>query len=1339
MANVIKGIIKQIQPNPNKEEVYDISAKAANIASNTGALAYYSDNIGTFANDTNILVLNKTADLEFIYSATTSINGVTSTYTAIAATGREQAGDIKGLLIRGANYGNTASYLASKETGVFSFGDPGPQIQFAIAESNTYGRGALLYTNHNGGGLGGSSFHFLGMSLDLSEGGEKTGPYHEAPVNVVSDTFIAKEGIIVGTNKRSNSATFIVKSKSLYNTGFYDDDGRIALIYKDDNKSTLWLGSSITSNGAIPSSGRLILQSTFEQSKYTILYSSTTAENNYVYLPAMTGTMYLTHVANNSAVGGSTTTPVYVAENGRITAMSAISVDLINTATTASNGLMSSSDKIKINKINDTLTASQAIVTDSNGNIIAKNLTVSSPSASGTATSFITTVSQDSQGKISVAKASLPVATSSINGIGRVIGNSGINVDYDNGVATVKHSNSITANTSYSSSATTLSANGGTLVIRDFKYDNQGHITAVQDREITLSQVDNNTDEKVKQTSSSTSTNYKLLFTTSASPTSGAAAETYYNTNLQYNPGTNILSTGNLNLSGNLSVTGNTTLNNNVTINASLTTNSLIVNGNSSFSNSVSINNGLTLNNGYLTLKPFSSSYNIENSTAVGKIFYIAKNSSYEDTFYTYSNLRVNKMFAANATFNNLPMIGNQTLLQALGLSNALHFIGITSTTMTDGMTAANVTINGATHTPQIGDVVLYDHREYVWTNTSTNGTWEMLGSDASIMSSSGTSNNAANIGIIGISQSSDGTISATTGNLVQGLQTSWTDGTTNGPILSVTVNGVNATATIPTASDTQSGVITTSSQTFKGIKTFYNETTTNDDGYTGILFTIKDSTIPSNKTQSGSSTIRVYSDHRQEGSAGTNFVLQSGGNTIIGSGEAGLTYYNKIAKTINDDSTQNNVIGKWNNTSENFYLLADTSLYLEANNNIPSGETNPINRIGIMIATDGNIIPIAQELNNPGVQSLGSTNAAWKNLYLTNSIVSTTKNLSITLNNSTTKIWIYDNTTTATYNGRNITPSLYVSGTGYFYGAVEASTNFINNVNTTGGGFFIKSQDVEYGRLYVVTQGTTTTTGVARLILGNATATGNIGNAQGSIHLYSSSGTYVNILNSNTTTSVQVKIPNYNDHMVLAHVGNTNNAIGSSTTPVYVEGNGKISAGSTYAGGTKVTLNGTDDRGATTANFYAPTSSGTSGTQALVSSGANTAPVWTNITPSISITNGDGSNAPKINVSVLGQTGTTAKSLNTASTTVYGVVKLSSATNSDDEDLAATPAAVKAAYEANAYAGSIETTSAATYNTEPEVKSVKINGSTTSATTSTTNVQLIFDTSLKVLNFVFS
>ena len=68
---------------------------------------------------------------------------------------------------------------------------------------------------------------------------------------------------------------------------------------------------------------------------------------------------------------------------------------------------------------------------------------------------------------------------------------------------------------------------------------------------------------------------------------------------------------------------------------------------------------------------------------------------------------------------------------------------------------------------------------------------------------------------------------------------------------------------------------------------------------------------------------------------------------------------------------------------------------------------------------------------------------------------------------------------------------------------------------------------------------------------------------------------------------------------------------LGSTTKPVYTSAAGTFAECSTYAGGTAVTLNGSD-KGGNTASFYAPTAVGTSG-QVLMSSGSG-APSWGNV-----------------------------------------------------------------------------------------------------------------------------
>ena len=69
---------------------------------------------------------------------------------------------------------------------------------------------------------------------------------------------------------------------------------------------------------------------------------------------------------------------------------------------------------------------------------------------------------------------------------------------------------------------------------------------------------------------------------------------------------------------------------------------------------------------------------------------------------------------------------------------------------------------------------------------------------------------------------------------------------------------------------------------------------------------------------------------------------------------------------------------------------------------------------------------------------------------------------------------------------------------------------------------------------------------------------------------------------------------------------------LGSSTKPLYTSAAGTFSECSTYAGGTNVTLNGSNKSGST-ASFYAPTVAGTSG-QYLVSGGSGTAPSWSTL-----------------------------------------------------------------------------------------------------------------------------
>lgn len=241
---------------------------------------------------------------------------------------------------------------------------------------------------------------------------------------------------------------------------------------------------------------------------------------------------------------------------------------------------------------------------------------------------------------------------------------------------TIAHSNtSITAKTAAAQSAKTLTW-GGTFTLYEEKYDAYGHITGVASYNMTMP-ANPNTDEKIKQNLTSENASYKLLTTTTASPTSGTAYEANYSTNLAYNPSENKLSTGNLDLTGELDVVGNANLHNQANID-SATVGSLLVNGSANFNQ--------------IPTAP---------TAAAG----------------TSNTQLATTEFVTNATS---------------GLSSAMHFIGKATVAITDGSTT-NPSISGYDFTSdrKPGDVIIDkdDAYEYVWTIA---GAWERLGPDSS-------------------------------------------------------------------------------------------------------------------------------------------------------------------------------------------------------------------------------------------------------------------------------------------------------------------------------------------------------------------------------------------------------------------------------------------------------------------------------------------------------------------------------------------------------------------------------------------------------------------------------
>lgn len=76
----------------------------------------------------------------------------------------------------------------------------------------------------------------------------------------------------------------------------------------------------------------------------------------------------------------------------------------------------------------------------------------------------------------------------------------------------------------------------------------------------------------------------------------------------------------------------------------------------------------------------------------------------------------------------NITITGAQTTLDDLGLGNAVHFLGTSSSAITDGGTQ-KPTIDNKEVTPTAGDVVLYNNQEFIY---NASNKWELFGDEGS-------------------------------------------------------------------------------------------------------------------------------------------------------------------------------------------------------------------------------------------------------------------------------------------------------------------------------------------------------------------------------------------------------------------------------------------------------------------------------------------------------------------------------------------------------------------------------------------------------------------------------
>lgn len=182
------------------------------------------------------------------------------------------------------------------------------------------------------------------------------------------------------------------------------------------------------------------------------------------------------------------------------------------------------------------------------------------------------------------------------------------------------------------------------------------------------------------------------------------------------------------------------------------------VNGNSSTATQFASNKSITLTGDVSGSTSSKGGWSITTSIGAGKVTNAMLAGSIEN-----GKLINSKITLAGNDVSLGGSLSADTLRTSLGLSNALHFIGIATVAITDGSTT-DPKISGYT-TKTSGDVIIDKDKfyEYVWTGSA----WERLGGDSSYKVTQGAvtdpaASGTSNTFIATISQDANGKITAT-------------------------------------------------------------------------------------------------------------------------------------------------------------------------------------------------------------------------------------------------------------------------------------------------------------------------------------------------------------------------------------------------------------------------------------------------------------------------------------------------------------------------------------------------------------------------------------------------
>lgn len=248
-----------------------------------------------------------------------SIHGQKTTFTTTNSSGSSISSIGSVVRIYGNTYGNDANYLISKTAGVFSYGDGGPQIRFGTNYAGDQQEGALIYTDHDSGGVG-VSWHFVSNQSDWS---------------VDSKRYVARTSVTIGNLLPNTSYALYVGGGESYYTNHINMQQNASILFPQVNQFLRWTSSTSDNN---PTGRTWYGIGSYQAGDgYNWLNISnywginiTTRDNTYLQHNGRV----LTNSGNATGTVGSTTKPVY-SNQGVLTPITSYEGNAA-TATTAS-------------------------------------------------------------------------------------------------------------------------------------------------------------------------------------------------------------------------------------------------------------------------------------------------------------------------------------------------------------------------------------------------------------------------------------------------------------------------------------------------------------------------------------------------------------------------------------------------------------------------------------------------------------------------------------------------------------------------------------------------------------------------------------------------------------------------------------------------------------------------------------------------------------------------------------------------------------------------------------------------------------------------------------------